>query len=635
MFDSVRKHQRILQAVLLLLIFPAFAFFGIAGYENMFSGKERGVAEVGGTTITRREFDDAYRRELDRLQQQYGGQVDPKMLDTPFTRAQVLDGLVTQQALHTESNRKRLRVSDEQLRREIVSIPGLSNPDGSFNMQAYRAALSQQNLTEPMFEAQLRGDLARRALPESVARSAFVPATIADRMIGLLEESREVREQVFKPADFAGKVQPTDEDLRKYYEANGARYEVPESVKAEFLVLSPDAISSQVVPDPAQVKSYYEQNRKRFVTEEERRASHILIKPEGDPAAARARLEALRKKIADGADFAALARAESQDRGSAANGGDVGMLPRELFPKAFGDAAFSLKQGEVSDVVQTEDGLHLIRVTEIRPGKERTFDEVRPEIESDLRKQEASKLYSTYAEQFADLVFTQPDSLQPAADKFKLKLQSAEEVSRAGSAKLPPGSPVGNPKVVAELFKDEAIKNRRNTQAVDIGNSTLVSARVVEHRPAVRRPFDAVKDEVREGFVNDQARRLAREAGEARLKELQAGAEPKGFSDGRLVSRSSPGTTPPAAVDALFHGTPAKLPLFVGADLGGGGYGVYQLVRVQPADPAVIAKKREQLVPQLGQAASQLDVGTYLDSLLARSDVQRHPDRLTDKSDTR
>ncbi len=635
MFDSVRKHQRILQAVLLLLIFPAFAFFGIAGYDQMFSAAEKSVAEVGGASITRREFDEAYRRELERLQQQYGGQVDARLLDTPFTRTQVLDGLVSQQALQTESNRKRIAVSDEQLRREIVSIPGLTKPDGTFDMERYRAALSQQNLTEPMFESQLRGDLARRALPESLSRSAFVPATIADRMIGILEEVREVREQVFKPADFAAKVVPSEDELRKFYDANAARYETPEAVKVEYLVLSPDSISAQVTPDPAQVKTYYEQNRKRFVTEEERRASHILVKPEGDKAPARATLEALRQKIAGGADFAALAKAESQDKGSAAAGGDVGLFTRDLVDAPFAEAAFALKQGEVSGVVETDSGLHLIKVTEIRPGKERTFDEVRPEIESDLRKQEASKLYASYAEQFSDLVFTQPDSLQPAAEKFKLRLQTAEDVGRNGSAKLPSGTPVANPKVLAEVFKDDSIRGRRNTQAVDIGNSTLVSARVTEHKPAARKPYEAVAAEVRASVVDEQARKLAREAGESRLKELVGGAEAKGFSDGRLVSRSNPGNVAPAAVEALFKGVPAKLPSFVGADLGAAGYGVYQLVRIQPIDPASIAKKREQLLPQLAQAVSQLDVGTYLDSLLARSDVKRFPDRVADKTDTR
>jgi peptidyl-prolyl cis-trans isomerase D len=639
MFDSIRKHQRLLQFLLLLLIFPAFAFFGVSGYQRFLSDDDA-VASVAGGKVTRQEFDQAMRRQLDQMREVLGNQVDPKMLDTPAARNQVLDGLVAQHALLAEAARAHLSVSDERVRETILAIPGLTRPDGSFDKERYKALLSAQGLNEVGFESQLRRDIAVQTLPEAAATSAFLPKTVVERTVKLQEQVREVRDLLLKPADFVGQVKVTDEALRKYYDENGAAFETPESAKVEYVVLSADAMAAQVSLNADDVKTYYEQNKARYSAPEERKASHILVRLErgakdADRKAATAKAEELLKQARGGADFAALAKANSQDPGSAANGGDLGYFTRDTMVKPFADAAFSMKEGELSGIVESEFGLHIIKLTGIKAGGGRPFEQVRSEIEAELRQQQATKRFTESAEQFTNTVYEQSDSLKPAAEKFKLAIQTADAVTRTGGEKLGPKSPLSNPKLLAALFTDETLKNKRNTEAIEVGGNTLVAARVVDYRPAQRKPFESVLAEVRARVVDAQARSMAVQAGEARLKELRAGAAPTGFSEAKPVSRATAPVLPAPALDAVFKAKVDKLPAFVGVDLGPQGYGLYQVTRVVDPSAELVAQRQPGYQQQLAQLVGQQDTSDYLESLKARSKVKKFPDRLSAKSETR
>lgn len=641
MFDSIRKHQRLLQFILLLLIFPAFVFFGVSGYDG-FMGADDSVAKVGGTKVTRQEFDEARRAQLERLRQVLGDQADPKLLDSPEIVQRVVDELVTQRALAIEADARRVLVTDDRLREAIAGISGLRRPDGGFDMERYRAMLSAQGMSEQGFEARVRQDLAVQALPESLAASAIVPASVALRIAALQGQSREVRDQVFKPSEFAARVKPTAEQLKQYYEQNGRAFESPESAKVEYLVLSADAIARQVVLPEDDVRSYYDQNKGRFATAEERRASHILLKVEPGAGAerkaeVRSKLEGLLKQAKSAAEFAALAKANSQDPGSANAGGDLGYFPRDAMVKPFADAAFALKEGETSGVVETDFGFHVIRLTGIRPGTQRSFEQVRPEIEAELRRQQASKRFAEAAEAFSNLVYEQADSLQPAAERFKLSIETASGLTRAGSPSLPPKSPLANPKLLAALFADDAIKSRRNTEAVEVGGNTLVSARIVDHRPAQRRPFEEVEAQVRERVVEAEARKLAAQAGEERLKALRSGgvAASDGFGAAKQVMRTGAPSIAPGAIEAVFRAPADKLPAFVGVDLGADGYGVYQVTAVSTPAPEALEKARARSQQQLAQAFGQQAVSDYVAALKARSKVETFPERAVGRREPR
>jgi peptidyl-prolyl cis-trans isomerase D len=630
MFDSIRKHQRILLFFLVILILPAFAFFGISGYDRMLAG-EQGVASVEGASITEQEFIEAQRRQMDGLRRMLGDSVDASMFDTPEARAEILEGLVSRRVLATHAGKARIAVTDEQLRDAILEIPGLRREDGSFDEARYRALLSAQNLTPIGFENMLRGDLFVQAMPDSVSESAFVPATVRDRIIALQQERRDVRELRFLPQAYAGSVRPTPEQLRKYHEDNPRLFEAPETARIEYVVLGREALAQQVRVNPDELRAYYDQNRERFGTPEERRASHILV-PAG-PDAEKVATALVQQLRANPAQFAALAKERSADPGSAAQGGDLGFFDRNSMVKPFADAAFDMAKGEIRGPVQTEFGLHVIQLTDIRPGQTKTFEQVRPQIEAETRSQQAAQRFAEAADSFSNTVYEQSDSLKPAADKFGLSVQEATLTGRRPPRDAAPGSALSSPRLVSALFSDDALKNKRNTEAIEVAPGMLAAARVVAYTPAQRRPFDQVEDEVRRRFVAEESARLARQAGEQRLKALQqaqtAAEARQGFGPAKTVQRGSPGDLPPQAVEPIFRLPANELPRQVGVDLAEEGFAIYELVKVAPPSAEEIAQRREAFEQQLARAVAQQDLAAYLASLKQRTKISRYPERLT------
>ncbi len=637
MFDSIRKHQRLLQFILLLLIFPAFVFFGVSGYDSFLSNDDS-VAKVDGQKILRQEYDQSMRRQLDQLRQLLGDQADPKILDTPAARQEVLDGLIAQRVLLTQANERHLVVSDARLRSQIMEIPGLVRPDGGFDLERYQAMLKSQGMNEAMFEHQLRRDLAMQLLPDAASQSAFLPNTVVERLIALQQETREVREDLVKAADFVDKVKAGDDQLRKFYDDNARLFETRESARVEYVVLSAEELAQQVTLNEDEVRGYYTQNRSRYGTPEQRQASHVLIKvepgaKEADKQAALAKAKAVQAQARGGGDFAALAKAQSQDPGSAPQGGDLGLFTRDAMVKPFADAAFAMKVGEISEVVESEFGFHVIKLTAIQPGAEKPFEAVRATIETELKRQQAAKRYAEAAEAFTNLVYEQSDSLKPAAERFKLKIQSAESVERLPGPDAGKG-PLTHPKLLAALFAEDTVKNKRNTEAVEVGGNTLVSARIVEHRPAQKKPFDAVRADVLARWTEQESRRLAKEAGEAKLKALQGGAAaPATLSASKQVARDGAPQIPPGALDTVYRVPASKLPAWVGVALSDGNYAIYQVVKANAPAAAQVREQRVKFSPQLGQLAGQHDAVAYLEGLKSRAKIERFESRLAEKSE--
>lgn len=633
MFDSIRKHQRILQFVLLVLIFPAFAFFGIQGYDSFFSA-DGTVAKVDGEKISRQEFEAAQQRQMAQLREMLGNQVDPALLDSAETRNQILDSLISQRALVAEARSHRIGATDDQVRQMVRSIPGLTLPDGSFDRDRYRQSLAAQGQSEAAFEAQVRRDLAMQAMPEAVTQSIVIPEALVDRLISIGEQTREVRELAFRPADFAAKITPADADLSKFYDSNAALFETPESARVEYVMLSAETLSQQIKVSTEDAQHYYEQNKARYTTREQRRASHILINApasasQADKQAARAKAEALLKQLREGGDFAALAKAQSQDPGSAQEGGDLGFFTPDMMVKPFSDAAFALKKGEISDIVESEFGFHIIRLTDVKEGSVRPFEAVRAEIEGEIRNQQASTRYAEAADLFSNLVYEQADSLQPAAERLSLTVQKAEGLNRSGSQSLPPDHPLNDRKLLASLFSADSIASRRNTEAVDVGGGRLVAARLVDYQPVQRKPFEAVRDDVRQRYVLEEARKLAVQAGQARLKALQGGAAAEGFSSPRTVTRASASPEfPQAGVEAVFRASSSKLPSLAGADLGAQGYSIYQITKINLPDEKKIAELRDPYRQQLRQLYSQQALLDYLEAVKSRTKIVKYPERL-------
>jgi len=621
MFDAVRNNQRIVQIFLGLITLP-FAFWGVDSYVRN-SGAGSDVASVGDTKITVPQFDAALRERQDQMRQALGERFRPEMLNTPDARLSVLNGMIDQRLLLIESSKNRLVTTDEALRDVIARIPALQE-NGKFSMEKYESALRAQGMSQPQFEAKLRQDLTMRQLMGTVGDSAFVAQAQADTVMNLQLEERQFNEYRFPAEQFLDKVKLAADAAQKYYDENKAQFEIAEQVKAEFLILSQDAIQSQATVSDAEVKSWYESHKDKYQQPEERRASHILImaKNDGEKAAAKAKAEDVLKEVRKApAKFAELAKQYSQDPGSAKAGGDLGFFGRGSMVKAFEDTVFKQKEGEISDVLESEFGYHIIKLTGIKAAKVRSLDEVRADIEGELKRQTATRKFAEAAEAFNNTVYEQSDSLQPAADKFKLKLQQSGWLKKnpdpREAAML---GPFANEKILGALFSEDSIKGKRNTEAYEIAPNTLLSARVLEHVPASTKPFESVRADIEKLLKLREAASLAQAAGEARLEELRKGGDDKlAWSATKQASRMVPRDLPPAAIRALFKADVQKLPAYVGASTGNA-YAIYKVVKVGMPEKLDEAR-RQALRNEYTRILAQEELSAYVNALRARTKI--------------
>ncbi|MGA2552396.1 MAG: SurA N-terminal domain-containing protein [Burkholderiaceae bacterium] len=629
MFEFIRHHQRLMQLLLLILIFPPFALWGVQSYmRDRDSGD--GLARIDGKVITESDFDAEQRKELDRMQRIMGSSVDPKMLQTPEARAQTLQTLIADRVLASEIQRAHLTVSENQVRDEVAAMPEirrLYGADGKLDVEAYDRLLAASGYTREQLMSEVRSGILMREIATTIPSSSIVPEAVVRDLGTALDQTRSVQELDFKAADYTSQVQVSEDDIKHYYETHLAEFHVPEQLKVQYLVLDQAALAANLSVSDDDLKSYYEENKTKFVVPEERRASHILIKVASDASAAdreKAKAKAqdvLAKARANPGDFAKLAKQYSEDEGSAEKGGDLDWAAASAYVGPFSDALFKLKPNEMSDLVQTEFGYHIILLTGVRPGAVRTLDQVRAQIEGDVRKRLAATRYANQAEDFRNMVYNQPDSLEPAAQKFGLKIQSQEGVTDAANPALGAKNPLNNDKLRAALFSDDVLKKKHNTEAVDVAPGTVAAARVEADTPALTKTLAEVSDAIRKSLTTERARALAQKAGEAKLAELKKEPSDAGFGPAVAVNRSKPGHISPAAVKEIFKTDVSKLPAFCGADLPGDSFGVFRIAKVDnpgAPDPA----REANLKSQLARASGELEFSSYLEGLKKRLKVQ-------------
>lgn len=626
MFEFIRTHQRLMQFALLLFIFPSFAFVGIQSYAH-FGDADNTVAKVGKQSITKQEWEAAHQEQMAQLQQRFGAQFDSRIFDTPEARQRVLENLIAQRALGAEAVRDHLSISDQALQQSILAIPGLTAADGKFDVERYKALLAVQGMTPAMYESRLRQDMALQQINGAIQSTAFAPKTVASSLSDLNDQERQIQEMPFKNDASIPQVKITDAMLKAYYDKNISQFEVPEQVKADYVVLSSEALASQITVSDADIKSFYDQNAKRYGVEEQRRASHILVAVKKDAsaaevAAAKAKAEKLLAQVrAAPADFARLAKANSDDPGSGERGGDLDLFGRGMMVKPFEDVAFGMKVGDTSDLVRSDFGFHIIKLTEIKPAAIKPLEEVKADIAAEIKKQLAAKKYAEAAEIFTNTAYEQGDSLKPVADKLKLKIETASNLKRVPSPDAAPTSPLNNPKFLAALFSNDALKNKHNTEAVEVAPNTLIVAHVVDYQPVSKLPFEAVQTLVRARVTQIEAAALTRKTGEAKLAELQKKDEVSGFSPVKSISRTKNTGTDAAGVTAVMKADVSKLPALVGVDIPGQGYSIFRISKVQR--PAVVdTARRASEQQQVANALAQEEMLAYIDVLKQRAKVK-------------
>ena len=641
MFDFIRNHQRWMQLILLLLIVPSFAFFGVQGYTS-FMSNEPELASVDGKGITLGEFNNARRAQLEQYRNMLGAQFDAAAFDTPAFREQLLNTLIDQRAIAIAATTGAYSVSDETLRRSIAAIPAVQQ-DGQFSPERYKQALAAQGMTTAAFEQGLRRDLTLAQVLQPIGSTARVPPEIGQKIFALITEQRTVARKLFSLESYAKDVSVSDTEIKAWYDANQARLIVAENVDIDYVVLNEDAASKDLKISEADIESFYKQNEARYGQPERRRVSHILLEiaASADASAKAAVLQKAadlaKRAAANPKDFAALAKEFSQDSGSASQGGDLGWVSKNMLVPQVEDALFKLKKDEVSSVVESPFGLHVLYVTDTQPPSIKPLAEVKEDITVEIRKQLAAERFAAMAGKLTNLIYDQRDSLKPIADALGIEIKKATGLTREGllpasqrnNGAMPSEAEqtwLGNPKVRQTAFSTEVLKDKLNSGAIELATDTILALRVTAVHEAKVLPLEQVAAQIRTTLTNERALAAATDAGVKQLDLLKAAtaSEPKDFDSVQVVTRQSAQSLSREQLEAVMSASATPLPRFLGV-AGPEGYAVLWLSKIEPG-AAPEAAQVTQLQAQLSQAWGAAEEQAALKLLRESFKVKLMPD---------
>jgi peptidyl-prolyl cis-trans isomerase D len=592
MFDLVHGNKRVVQVILALIILP-FALWGVNSYEQ--SKVSPGVvAQVNDIKITQQEFENALRQQQDRMRQQMGANFDAAMFDNPGMKKAILDNLVTQRLLIDRAHAAKLVATDDQIAQVIGGVEAFQD-NGKFDKKRYVAVLTSNNMSPLAYESRLRDELLGQIMQETYTQNGFSPNSVAENIIHLTGQQRTVSVSPVSLQGVMAQAKVDDASVKKYFEQNQGEFQVPDQAKVEYVKLSKDNLLANAEVRKEDVRKYYDEHQNDFGTPEERQAAHILITvpgaaPQAERDAAKAKAENLLQQVrVKPASFAELAKQNSQDPGSAANGGDLGFFGRGMMVKPFEDVAFGLKAGEISGVVQSDFGYHIIKLIAIKPSRLMPFEEAREGIANKLRQQKAVDMFAELAEKFSNTVYEQSDTLKSAATLASTKIEQSGWLTKGMSGAAP-----WTTKMLQAIFSDEVVKNKRNTSAIEVSTNVLVAARVLEYKPASVRTLSEVQETIRQKLMRQQALALAAKQGKALLEQLQRGDKPAlSWGAPQAVTRLKHGSLDTGLVRQVFQANTARLPQYVGAEDPLNGYVLVRIDAVKEGEPINDAKRSE------------------------------------------
>jgi peptidyl-prolyl cis-trans isomerase D len=631
MFDFVYKNKRLVHIVLLLVMLP-FVFFGINSYVQQ-SERSASVATVEGEQISRQELDVVLRQKREQMAQMTGRSVDAALFEQPETKHAALEGLINQKLLAIKARAAGINFSDEQLTTIIQGI-GTFQTDGKFDRKLYEARLRDQKMTPQLFETLVRQELAVRQLTDIYTQSGYASSTVATNLLRLNEQQRTVSVSLLAPESFIKQAKVDDAAIKAYYDSNAQAFRTPERARVSYVLLTPNALTQQITVSEEEVKKYYEQHRAEFGADE-RRAAHILIPAPAsasaaDKQAARAKAEQILQQLKQSpGKFAELAKQYSGESGSAGNGGDLGFFKRGVMGSAFDDAAFALKPGEISGVVQSDFGFHIIKLLEIKAAQGGSFEQMKAEIAKNLKQQKAADQLADLADKFSNAVYEQNDSLQPAADIAKVSVQQSGWLTKGQAAPAP-----WNDKALQAVFSDDVIKQKRNSGVIEIAPDTLLAVHLLEYQPVGTRPLAEVSDSIRQQLLQQEASKLAVKQGQSILEQLQGGSYQAGnltWQKAQTITRSQRAGMDVELSNLALRAATDKLPAYVGAPLPQGGYAIARLEAVKEATEPDAAR-RAVYMQQLYQLTGDELLLAYLADARKRASIKVHEAQLNAKT---
>lgn len=620
MFDFVNRKKRVVQVIMGLAVLP-FLFWGVESYRD--KGGEGYVAIVDGEEIPRREYEQALRDHHERMRSMLGANFDSAMLDTFEVRSSVLERLIQQRLLQREAIDNGFIVLDSYLVKTIRDVPAFQR-DNKFSKQQYEELLRNQGLTPAVFESRVRQELLLQQLLDGYSENGFAPKSVAERVQYLSEVQREINLSQTTSEQFLSEVTPDEADIIAYYEQHKADFDLPERARVEYLVLSLDAVAkNETVSDDA-INAYFSEHQDEFGQSEERKASHILISVSADASdeekqAAREKAEEILDQVRQNPEqFAEIAKERSDDPGSASRGGDLGFFGRGVMVKSFEEKIFSMQLDEISDIVETDFGFHVIKLTAIKEEKRPRLEEVREQIGHKLKLDMVSGIFGEIVEDFSNVVYEQGDSLQVAAEKFELTIQKSDWITRNSNEP----AILANEKLLSAIFSDDSIANHRNTEAVEVRPDTFVAARIIEHKAATAQSLMVVRDQIVEKLKEQMAKSKAVEEGQAKLAALQAGDDVDiAWSDEQEVSYMQSQGLDHETLRAIFRAEANNLPVFTGTVNPKGGFNLIRINKV--VEPESVEKtKLDNFTRQLQQMITQEEMSSYLTAVRQRHDVK-------------
>ncbi|MFA7242102.1 MAG: SurA N-terminal domain-containing protein [Sulfuricellaceae bacterium] len=625
MLDVIRERaQGWFAKVILALITVPFALWGVDSYLRN-GGEGAIVAKVNGQNISKQEFNQALKEQNERMRRAMGASFDPSILEKPETRMAILDNLIERRLMDSSAVKAGVVAPDELLVKLIAEVPEFQE-GGKFSQTRYEALLRNQSMTPAMFESRLRQSLMTERLSNSLIDSTLISHVATQRYIHINEMQREITQALVSPEQFMPQIKVSPDDIKAYYDKHKEEFRVPEQARLEYVVLSADELMQQVTVTDEEVKKYYDEHPAQFQEQEQRQASHILINASAKASAAeiaatREKAEKIAKeaKQAPG-NFAELAKKLSQDTGSATNGGDLGFFARGAMVKPFEDAVFKMAVGEISEPVQSDFGFHVIKLSAVKPGKLRTLAEAGEEIALALKKQKAGKRFAEVAEGFSNAVYEQSDSLKPAAEALKLKIQTSSWIDKKGSGDV---ALLNNGKLLQAVFSDESLKLKRNTEALEVSPNTLVSARVVEFKPSSYKLLEGLSVELGARLQRELANTQAVKRGKEALEQLRLGkdaADLKWSAPISISRQAAAASLGQVAVGEIFKADARKLPVYTGVADPKGGYMVIKVNRVVEPGNLDDAKKKS-YTERLRQLTMQEYHTAYVASLKQKAEI--------------
>ncbi|UTV26924.1 peptidylprolyl isomerase [Photobacterium atrarenae] len=604
--------------IILGLIIFSFIFAGVGSY--LAGGGEQVAAKIDDRKISQREFEQAYQNERNRMQSQLGDYFNTLMGDPAYVqqfRRSVLDRLVNDVLIEERANALGMRISDEQVREAIVEMPEFQR-EGTFDNELYNSLLRRAGFTPDRFAETIRTDMLRQQLLGALQSSDFALDYELTALTKLEQQQRVVRHLTLELADFKQRVELTDEEVKAYYEQNPALFTRPEQVKAAYIELSGQGLKETLDVTEAEARAYYDEHRSKYATAEQRKASHILI--QGDSDEAKAKAEALLVQLKKGDDFAELAKTESDDTFSGKDGGQLDWFERGVMDPAFEDAAFALNPGEISELVQSSFGFHIIKLDEIKASEVKPFADVRDEIIADLREQGAAEAFYDLQTQLAETAFEMPDSLEDAAKAVDAKVQYTDFFARDAA----PGV-LANPAVLQALYSPEVREDGLNSEVIEIGPEHVIVVRVEDARDEMLLPFEDVADTARQQLAAQKGEQAAQSKADEVIAALREGntavleQEDLSFSEAQTIERA--GENPMLSRVAFGLAKPeGEQPVYGMTRDTQGNVMIIALDKVVEASVAPEATD-SQMASQVEQMNAQRDIMATLEVLRTTADV--------------